>query len=171
MGLSHVEMNLRVVLVKILRGFLVVIAVLIALPMVGIDITVLYVFGGALGVGIGLGLQRVAANYISGFTILLDRSINLGDVVTVDGYNGEVVRLTSRCIVVRGTDGTNAIIPNETLITQKVINHSHYRGRAQLRLPIQVAYGTDLQAVLQLLPDTTRAPTKACWNSPHRLPP
>ncbi len=157
MALDHVELNLRVVLTKILRSVLVVIAVLIALPVVGIDITVLSVFGGALGVGIGLGLQRVAANYISGITILLDRSVSLGDVVTVDGFHGEVIRLTSRCIIVRGTDGTNAIIPNETLITSKVINHSYFRGRALMRLPVQVAYGTDLEQALRILLETATA--------------
>ncbi len=151
MSMDHVELNLRVVFVKILRSFLVVIAVLIALPIVGIDITVLSVFGGALGVGIGLGLQRVAANYISGITILLDRSVSIGDVVTVDGYQGEVTKMTSRCIIVRGTDGTNGIIPNETLITSKVINHSYFRGRALLKLPVQVAYGTELETALRLL--------------------
>ncbi|HWA13471.1 MAG TPA: mechanosensitive ion channel domain-containing protein [Burkholderiales bacterium] len=153
MAMQHVELNLRVVFTKILRSALVVVAVLVALPVVGIDITVLSVFGGALGVGIGLGLQRVAANYISGITILLDRSISLGDVVTVDGFNGEVTRLTSRCIIVRGNDGTNAIIPNETLITSKVINHSFFKGRALMRLPVQVAYGTDLERALKTLLD------------------
>jgi len=151
MSMDHVELNLRVVFVKILRSFLVVIAVLIALPIVGIDVTVLSVFGGALGVGIGLGLQRVAANYISGITILLDRSVSIGDLVTVDGYQGEVTKMTSRCIIVRGTDGTNGIIPNETLITSKVINHSYFRGRALLKLPVQVAYGTELETALHLL--------------------
>jgi small-conductance mechanosensitive channel len=151
MSMDHVELNLRVVFVKILRSMLVVVAVLIALPIVGIDITVLSVFGGALGVGIGLGLQRVAANYISGITILLDRSVSIGDVVTVDGYQGEVTKMTSRCIIVRGTDGTNGIIPNETLITSKVINHSYFRGRALLKLPVQVAYGTELETALRLL--------------------
>lgn len=153
MSMDHVELNLRVVFVKILRSVLVVIAVLIALPIVGIDITVLSVFGGALGVGIGLGLQRVAANYISGITILLDRSVSIGDVVTVDGYQGEVTKMTSRCIIVRGTDGTNGIIPNETLITSKVINHSYFRGRALMKLPVQVAYGTELETALRLLLD------------------
>jgi len=157
MSMNHVELNLRVVFTKILRSILVVIAVLVALPIVGIDITVLSVFGGALGVGIGLGLQRVAANYISGITILLDRSVSLGDVVTVDGFHGEVTRLTSRCIIVRGTDGTNAIIPNETLITSKVINHSYFRGRALLKLPVQVAHGTDLEKALRLLVEVAAA--------------
>lgn len=157
MAMSHVDVNLRVVLTKILRSILIVIAVLIVLPIVGIDITVLSVFGGALGVGIGLGLQRVAANYISGITILLDRSISPGDVVTVDGVNGEVARLTSRCIIVRSSDGTNAIIPNETLITSKVINHSFARGRALVKVPVQVAYGTDLEQAMRILVETAVA--------------
>jgi small-conductance mechanosensitive channel len=83
---------------------------------VGIDITVLSVFGGALGVGIGFGLQKVAANYVSGYTILLDRTVSPGDLVTVDHFYGEVTKLTSRCIIVRGPDGTEAIVPNETII-------------------------------------------------------
>jgi small-conductance mechanosensitive channel len=124
MALQHIEINLRFVFTKILRSVLVVVAILIALPIVGIDITVLSVFGGALGVGLGFGLQKVAANYVSGFTILLDRTVSPGDLVTVDHFYGEVTKLTSRCIIVRGPDGTEAIVPNETVITSTVINHS-----------------------------------------------
>ena len=77
--------------------------------------------------------------------------------MTVDGFHGEVTRMTSRCIIVRGTDGTNGIIPNETLITSKVINHSYFRGRALLKLPVQVAYGTELETALRLLLEAATA--------------
>ena len=86
-------------------------------------------FGGALGVGIGLGLQKLASNYIAGFTILLDRSIRLGDMITVDSRIGVVSKVTSRYVVVRSVDGVEAIVPNETLVTTTVLNHS-YTSRA-----------------------------------------
>jgi len=151
MALQHVEINLRFALTKILRSVLVVVAVLIALPIVGIDITVLSVFGGALGVGIGFGLQKVASNYVSGFTILLDRTVSPGDLVTVDHFYGEVTKLTSRCIIVRGPDGTEAIVPNETVITSTVINHSYSNRRVLMRIPIQISYSSNLETALKLM--------------------
>ena len=151
MALQHVEINLRFALTKILRSVLVVIAVLIALPIVGIDITVLSVFGGALGVGIGFGLQKVTANYVSGYTILLDRTVSPGDLVTVDHFYGEVTKLTSRCIIVRGPDGTEAIVPNETVITSTVINHSYSNRRVLIRIPVQISYSSNLETALKLM--------------------
>jgi small-conductance mechanosensitive channel len=151
MAMQHVEINLRFALTKILRSVLVVIAVLIALPIVGIDITVLSVFGGALGVGIGFGLQKVAANYVSGYTILLDRTVSPGDLVTVDHFYGEVTKLTSRCIIVRGPDGTEAIVPNETVITSTVINHSYSNRRVLVRIPVQISYSSNLESALKLM--------------------
>ena len=151
MALQHVEINLRFAFTKILRSVLVVIAVLVALPIVGIDITVLSVFGGALGVGIGFGLQKVAANYVSGFTILLDRTVSPGDLVTVDHFYGEVTKLTSRCIIVRGPDGTEAIVPNETVISSTVINHSYSNRRVLVRIPIQISYSSNLETALKLM--------------------
>jgi small-conductance mechanosensitive channel len=151
MALQHVEINLRFALTKILRSVLVVVAVLIALPIVGIDITVLSVFGGALGVGLGFGLQKVAANYVSGFTILLDRTVSPGDLVTVDHFYGEVTKLTSRCIIVRGPDGTEAIVPNETVVTSTVINHSYSNRRVLIRIPVQISYSSNLATALKLM--------------------
>jgi small-conductance mechanosensitive channel len=151
MALQHVEINLRFALTKILRSVLVIVAVLIALPIVGIDITVLSVFGGALGVGIGFGLQKVASNYVSGFTILLDRTVSPGDLVTVDHFYGEVTKLTSRCIIVRGPDGTEAIVPNETVITSTVINHSYSNRRVLIRIPVQISYSSNLEMALKLM--------------------
>ena len=108
---------------------------LIALQAVGIDLTLLSVFGGALGVGIGLGLQKLASNYIAGFTILIDRSIRLGDMITVDARHGVVTRVTSRYVVVRSLDGVEAIVPNETLVTTTVLNHSYTSRDVRLGLP------------------------------------
>ncbi|MGQ0579227.1 MAG: mechanosensitive ion channel family protein [Betaproteobacteria bacterium] len=157
MTLQHLEINLRFAFAKIIRSVLVVTAVLIALPIVGIDITVLSLFGGAVGVGIGFGLQKVAANYISGFTILLDRSVSPGDLVTIEGFYGEVTKLTSRCIVVRGQDGTEAIIPNEKDITTTVINHSSSNRRVLMRVPVQVSYSSNLETAMKLMLEVARS--------------
>lgn len=145
------DSSLRVVMAKTIRALLLVIAVLIALQAVGLDLTLLSVFGGALGVGIGLGLQKLASNYIAGFTILIDRSIRLGDMITVDARQGVVTRVTSRYVVVRSLDGVEAIVPNETLVTTTVLNHSYTSRDVRLGLPVQVAYESDLELALQLL--------------------
>jgi small-conductance mechanosensitive channel len=138
---------------KVFRAVLLVVGVLISLPLLGIDLTVLSVFGGALGVGIGLGLQKLASNYIAGFTILLDRSIRLGDMITVDGRFGSVTKVTSRYVVVRSLDGIEAIVPNETLVTTTVLNHSYSNREIRLALPVQISYDSDLDLALRLIED------------------
>ena len=151
---ERLDTNLRVVLSKLIQVALPVIGVLIALPASGIDITVLSVFGGALGVGIGFGLQKIASNYVSGFIILLDRSIHLGDTLTVDNRYGVVAQLTARYLVLKSTDGTESIIPNETLITSTVINHSYTSREVRVTLPIQVAYQSDINRVMAIMLET-----------------
>lgn len=151
MRVQHINMNLRVVLAKLLRVFLLFIAVLIALSAVGLDITMLSVFGGALGVGLGFGLQRIASNYVSGFIILLDKSMQIGDIVTIDTHYGVVSDLRTRYLVLRKLDGTQVIIPNETLITTPVINHSFTEHKARVQMPIQVSYDSSLELAMQLM--------------------
>jgi small-conductance mechanosensitive channel len=118
---------------------------------VGIDLTVLSVFGGALGVGLGFGLQKIASNYVSGFIILLDRSIRIGDRLMVDNRVGYVSKITSRFVVLKSADGSEALVPNDTLIANTVINQSYTDKSLWISLPIQVAYGTDLHQALALL--------------------
>ncbi|MFH1494183.1 MAG: mechanosensitive ion channel domain-containing protein [Pseudomonadota bacterium] len=151
MAADKLDMSLRVVLAKILRAGLVLFGILIALPLAGIDITALSVFGGALGVGIGFGLQKIASNYVSGFIILLDRSIRIGDLVTVDNRYGTVTSITSRYVVVKGLDGTEAIIPNEALITSTVLNHSYTNNEVRISIPIQVSYDSPLEKATQIM--------------------
>lgn len=151
MATEHLDMNLRVVLSKLFRAMLVVLGILVALPLAGIDITVLSVFGGALGVGIGLGLQKIASNYISGFIILIDRSIHPGDVLTVDNRFGTVSQLTARYLVLRSGDGTEAIIPNDTLITSTVLNHSYSNREMRIGIPVQVSYQSDLDKAMTIM--------------------
>ena len=148
--------SLRVVLARLGRAVLLMLAVLLVLPLMGVDLTVLSVFGGALGVGLGLGLQKIASNYFSGFIILLDRSIRLGDMITVDGQYGEVTRITTRYTVVRSLTGVEAILPNDTLVTTTVLNHSYSDKRVRLTVRLQVAYRTEIPKVLELLAEIAR---------------
>ena len=119
---------------------------MVALPAVGIDVTVLSVFGGALGVGIGFGLQKIAANYLSGFAILLDRSVSLGALVTIDGHYGEVTSSPRATWWSRAWTAPRRIIPNETVITTVVINHSYSDRRVRVDVPIQVSYQSDVRS-------------------------
>ncbi len=151
------DTNTKAVLAKFVRAMLLLVGVLVALQAIGFDLTLLTVFGGALGVGIGLGLQKLAANYIAGFTILLDRSIRLGDMITVDGRYGVVSRVTSRYVVVKNLDGVEAIVPNETLITTTVLNHSYTAPEVRIGLPFLIAYESDVERALQLMEDAARA--------------
>jgi small-conductance mechanosensitive channel len=137
---------------------LIVLAVLIGLPMVGIDLTTLSVFGGALGVGLGFGLQKIAANYISGFIILLDRSIRIGDLIAVGQERGQVSRITTRYTVLKGQTGIEAIVPNEVLVGSVVQNESFSDTRVRISLPVQVAYGTDLDQAMTILVEAAAQP-------------
>lgn len=149
---AHIHINMRVVLSKVIRIAAILIAVLIGLSAVGLDITVLSVFGGALGVGLGFGLQRIASNYVSGFILLLDKSMKIGDIITVDDkHYGEIADLRTRYLVLKKLDGTEVIIPNEILVVNPVINHSYVDRKARVVVEVQVAYESDLEAVLALL--------------------
>ena len=156
MRADQINVNLRVVLGKLIRIVLLFIATLVALSAVGLDITLLSVFGGALGVGLGFGLQRIASNYVSGFIILLDKSMQIGDVISVDKHYGVVQDMRSRYMVLSKLDGTHVIIPNETLITMSVINHSltEHKGRVQIELAIGV--DSPLELALQLMQDIAK---------------
>ena len=143
--------NSKIVLSKFLRALLLVLGILIALQAINFDLTLLTVFGGALGVGIGLGLQKLVANYFAGFTILLDRSIRPGDMITVDGRYGVVSRVTARYVVVTSLDGVNAIVPNETLATTTVLNHTYSGREVRVSVSVQVSYDCDVDVALRLM--------------------
>lgn len=160
MTAQNLNMNMRVVLTKLLRILLLTIAVLIALSAVGLDITVLSVFGGALGIGLGFGLQRIASNYVSGFIILLDKSMQIGDVATIDSHYGVVSDLRTRYLVLRKLDGTEVIIPNETLIITPVINHSLTDRTARVQMPVQISYESPLELALQLMEEIAHKNTR-----------
>ena len=153
MRAEHVSVNLRVVLTKVLRIFLLTVAILISLSAVGLDITFLSVFGGALGVGLGLGLQRIASNYVSGFIILLDKSMQIGDVITVDKHYGVINDLRSRYMVLAKQDGTHVIIPNEALVTTAVVNHSLLEHKGRLLINLSISFNSNLERAVALMHD------------------
>ena len=157
MGFAHMNLSLRMALTKAVRTILLLLAVMIALPAVGIDLTVLSVFGGALGVGLGIGLQKIASNYISGFIILLDRSVRIGDLITVDNKFGEVSHINTRYTLLKAMDGTESIVPNEMLITQTVVNHSLSQPDIRIGVPVQVSYETDLDRAREIMLQVARS--------------
>lgn len=166
MRAERINMNLRVVVTKLLRVTLTLVGVLAALSAVGFDITLLSVFGGALGVGLGFGLQKIASNYVSGFIILLDESVHLGDVMTIDGHYGVVSQIRSRYLVLRKLDGTEVVIPNETLIGSAVINHSFTDRKARINLPIQISYESSLEDAMTLMRDVASQHPRALKDPP-----
>lgn len=170
MGFTQMNLSLRMAISKAMRTVLLIVAVLVALPAVGIDLTVLSVFGGALGVGIGFGLQKVASNYISGFIILLDRSVRIGDLVTVDNKYGEVSQINTRYTLLKALDGTESIVPNETLITQTVVNHSLSRPNVRVAIPVQVSYDTDLEQAESLMLEAARSQPRVILDDPESPP-
>lgn len=151
MGAKTIDMSSRVVVTKILRAMALVLGVLIAMQSVGIDLTVLSVFGGALGVGLGFGLQKIASNYVSGFIILLDRSVHLGDLVTVDNRHGLVEAICARYTIIKGFDGTRFIMPNDTLITNVVVNHPYADPVVAVKTNITISHDSDIDAATKIL--------------------
>lgn len=151
MRTAQISMNMRVVLSKLVRILISFFAILMALSAVGLDITFLSVFGGALGVGLGLGLQKIASNYVSGFIILMDRSMKIGDLITVDAHYGVVSEMRTRYMVLRKLDNTEVIIPNEVLITNAVINHSLSNRTTRVQMPVQVSYECALELAMKLM--------------------
>ena len=157
MGVAGIHTSLRVALARVSRGGLIFVAVLLCLPLMGLDLTVLSVFGGAFGVGLGLGMQRIASNYVSGFIILLERSLSLGDMISVDKYSGKVARINTRYTVLQGLDGVETVLPNEMLISGPVLNQSLSNRTVRGSTKLVVAHGTDLQALLPRLEELIRS--------------
>lgn len=151
MGVQALHSSLRVALARVSRAVLIVGSVLISLSLVGIDLTVLSVFGGALGVGLGLGMQRIASNYVSGFIILIERSLSIGDMISVDKYTGKVTQINTRYTVLQGLDGVETVLPNEMLISGPVLNQTLSMRAVRASTKLMVAYGSDLDQVMPLL--------------------
>ncbi len=150
--------TMRIGIAKFLQAFLVGLSVLVGLNAAGLDLTTLNVLTGAIGIGLGFGLQSIAANFVSGFVLLMDRSIKPGDVISFTGMPGTategfgwVEELRGRYVVVRDRDGVETLVPNQNLITNPVINWSYTDPRVRLKLPIRVSYRDDPELAMELL--------------------
>jgi small-conductance mechanosensitive channel len=154
---TQLPIGVRLGVAKVTRVMLVLIAGLIALTAVGLDLTALTVIGGAIGVGLGFGLQRIAANFVSGFVLLGDRSIRPGDVITIGTRFGVVLELRARYVVVRDRDGVDTLIPNENLITSEVINWSYGDRQIRLKLPLVISYQDNPRQAMALMVEAAMA--------------
>ncbi|WP_390344908.1 mechanosensitive ion channel family protein [Variovorax boronicumulans] len=151
------DLSMRKVASNAVRAFLLLIGLLFALSAVGVDLTALSVLGGALGVGLGFGLQKLAANYVSGFVILLERSIRIGDNVKVDTFEGRITDIKTRYTLIRAGNGREAIVPNESLITGRVENLSLADRKFNITTNIVVGYESDVAQVQGILCDAAKA--------------
>jgi len=145
------DLSLRKVISNTVRALLMFVGLLLALSSVGIDLTALSVLGGAVGVGIGFGLQKLASNYVSGFVILAERSMRIGDMVLVDGFEGRIVDIKARYTVIRALNGRESIVPNEFLIINRVENFTLMDPKLSQMTIVSVAYDSDVELVRRLL--------------------
>jgi small-conductance mechanosensitive channel len=145
------DLSMRKVAANAMRVLLLLIGTLFALSSLGFDLTTLSVIGGALGVGIGFGLQKLAANYVSGFVILLERSLRIGDFVRVDGFEGRVTDIKTRYTLVRAGNGSESVVPNELLLTQRVENLSLESRHLLQTCTFWVGLESDVERVQALL--------------------
>ena len=158
------ELSVRIAISNALRALLLFVGLLIALSAVGIDLTTLSVLGGAIGVGIGLGLQQLAANYVSGFVILAERSMRIGDNVRVDNFEGRITDINARYTVIRAVTGRESIVPNEMLINNRVENLSLADSKVWQSTVVSVAYDSDVALVSRLLTDAALAQERVLRN-------
>jgi small-conductance mechanosensitive channel len=161
-----INASIKVALAKFFKFLIVTFAILIGLDIAGIDLTALTVFGGALGVGIGFGLQRITSNFISGFLLVFDKSIKPGDTISIGDKFGWVEELRARYIVVRDRDGVDTLIPNENLITSEVINWSYKDPNVRLKLPVSISYHDDPELAMQLMEAAAAETPRVLTNPP-----
>ncbi len=156
--LSTLAPSTRIGIAKFANAFLIGLSIVMGLNAAGVDLTALTVLTGAIGLGLGFGLQSIAANFVSGFVLLMDRSIKPGDVISLSGQSGTstenfgwVQELRGRYVVVRDRDGVEMLVPNQQLIANAVINWSYTDPRIRLKLPVRVSYRDDPELALQIL--------------------
>jgi small-conductance mechanosensitive channel len=150
------DLSLRKVAANTIRAVLLLVGFLFALSAAGVDLTALSVVGGAIGVGLGFGLQKLAANYVSGFVILAERSLRIGDTVRVDNFEGVVADIKTRYTLIRSLSGTESVVPNEKLITERIENLSLADPRVLLTTDVSVAYGSDVDVGQSVLLEAAR---------------
>ncbi|MDH3475546.1 MAG: mechanosensitive ion channel [Rhodospirillales bacterium] len=167
--LPNLTPSVQVLISKLFKIVLIVIAIVAALRTVGIDLTAFAVFSGAVGVGVGFGLQKVVSNLISGVILLMDKSVKPGDVIEVGQTYGWIKTLGARYASVVTRDGTEYLIPNEDIITQRVVNWSYSNDAVRLKIPIGISYGSDVRKAIEIcqaapgeVPRALKEPKSVC---------
>ncbi|MBR0835378.1 mechanosensitive ion channel [Bradyrhizobium manausense] len=158
--------SVQVLLIKIIRIGLLAVAIVIALGAVGIDLSALAVFSGAVGVGIGIGLQKIVANFISGIILLADKSVKPGDLVTIGDNTGRISAMKTRYISVAAGDGREFLVPNEDLVTQKVVNWTYTDKNTLVKITFGTNYDADPKLVCRLAIETASAHPRAQKGKP-----
>ena len=149
--------NQRIVVIKILKILLYIFAIVLVLTSLGIDLSFLTVFGGAFGLGLAFGFQKVAANYISGFLLLSDESIRVGDMIDISGEYGRVTAIKSRYTAVKRLDGIEVLIPNEQLLTSEITNLTFSNTTVKIPLDIQISYESSIDKAMEVILKVCRA--------------
>lgn len=161
-NVQNIDNNLQQIFIRLSKILIFIVGLLITLPMVGIDITALSVLGGAIGVGIGFGLQKIASNFLSGFIILFDRSIKVGDRLIIDNNAGLVEKITMRYVVMERFDGTEVLIPNEMFITNSIQNQSYSNTSLRAEISCNIGSENDIMHAIELI-------TQIIKNEPNTL--
>jgi len=159
---SKLDMNQKIMFGKILRISLYVFAIIVALDTVGVDLTFFTIFGGAFGVGLAFGMQKIASNYICGFIILIDKSVRIGDILEVGEHYGRVSLIKSRFTVLKRLDGVEVVIPNESWISENIINYTYSDRKTKVPLDIQISYSSSVDKAFEII-------LKAVKNEPRVL--
>jgi len=167
---SAFSYNSRELIVKFFRIFIYFVALLITLSTMGVDLTAFAVFGGALGVGIGLGLQKITANFVSGITLLMEKSIKLGDLIEVGSNTGLVRAMNVRYTLIETSDGREVLVPNEELTSTRVTNWTHSNEQARVEVKATLDFVTDAKKVMEIMLDCAKKhprcivePKPLCW--------
>ena len=150
---NKLDMNQKIMFSKVLRISLYVIALIVALDTAGVDVTFLSIFGGAFGVGLAFGMQKIASNYICGFIILMDKSVRIGDILKVGEHYGQVSVIKSRFTVLKRLDGIEVVIPNESWISENIINYTFSDRKTKVPLDIQISYSSSVDKAFEIILD------------------
>ena len=168
-NLSNITPSIKVLITKLLKFIIFTAVILLTMSSIGIDLTAFAVVGGAVGVGIGFGLQKVVSNFISGIIILLDKSVKPGDIIEIENVYGQIKSIGLRYISVLTLDGKEYIIPNEDLITKKVINWSYSNNLVRANVKIGVSYNSDVDQALNLLEKSVENIERILKNPPPKI--
>lgn len=160
------DASMQAAAIKLMKLVLLTAVMIAALVTAGIDLTTLTVLGGALAVGVGLGLQKTVSNYVAGFVLIFEESVRPGDVISAGDTFGTVVELNARHVVVHTGDGLDVLIPNEELVTNRITSWSYGDRNVRLRIPVQISYGDDLEQALALLEEIGRSEPRALADPP-----